>query len=202
MRVSNRNSTLVGKRRRSSARPFRAAAIAVLATLGTSGSSPTAQERAPEPDTYRTSDYRAPVPATLAGAEVLDAEAARALWESGQAIFIDVYPRPPRPENLPATTVWRDPVHNSIAGAHWLPNVGYGVLSPAAAAYFATRLAALTGGDKARRLAFFCERDCWMSWNAAKRALALGYENVAWFPDGTQAWEELGLPLVEVAPLP
>jgi PQQ-dependent catabolism-associated CXXCW motif protein len=155
-----------------------------------------------EPDGCRISDYRAPVPATLAGAEVLDGAAARELWRSGQAIFIDVYPRPPRPESLPVTTVWRDPVHESIAGAHWLPNVGYGVLSPAAERDLVTRLEALTAGDKSRRLVFFCERDCWMSWNAAKRALAFGYGNVAWFPDGTDAWEALGLPLVEVQPLP
>lgn len=156
----------------------------------------------PEPDSYRVGDYRAPVPATLAGADVLDAEAAQALWQSQQAIFIDVYPRPLRPESLPVTTVWRDPAHESIAGAYWLPNVGYGVLSPAAEAYLVTRLEALTAGDKSRRLVFFCERDCWMSWNAAKRALALGYGNVAWFPDGTDAWEALGLPLVEAVPLP
>ena len=38
-----------------------------------------------------------------------------------------------------------------------------------------------------------------MSWNAAKRALALGYGNVAWFPDGTDAWEALGLPLSQAS---
>jgi PQQ-dependent catabolism-associated CXXCW motif protein len=161
-----------------------------------------AQERVAEPEGYRTSDYRAQVPATLAGADTLDPEAAKSLWESGTAIFIDVYPRPPRPENLPVATVWRDPIHKSIAGAHWLPNVGYGVLAPATADYFATRLTALTAGDKSHRLVFFCQRDCWMSWNAAKRALALGYTHVAWFPDGTEAWEELGIALVEVSPLP
>ena len=34
--------------------------------------STSAQERPPEPDGYRMEDYRAPVPATLAGARVLD----------------------------------------------------------------------------------------------------------------------------------
>ncbi len=42
-----------------------------------------------------------------------------------------------------------------------------------------------------------------MSWNAAKRALALGYQNVAWYPDGTDGWHEAGLPLQDAGkPIP
>jgi len=40
-----------------------------------------------------------------------------------------------------------------------------------------------------------------MSWNAAKRALAYGYRNVAWFPDGSDGWQEAGLPLAEATPM-
>jgi PQQ-dependent catabolism-associated CXXCW motif protein len=49
---------------------------------------------------------------------------------------------------------------------------------------------------------FFCLKDCWMSWNAAKRALEYGYANVMWFREGTDGWQELGYPLVEVKKLP
>jgi len=157
---------------------------------------------AEEPDAYRTSDYRSHVPATLRGAKVIDTEEAARIWRQNSAILIDVLPRPVRPENLPAGTIWRDPVRASLPGSVWLPNVGYGVLPPAVEQYFASRLESLTGGDKARALVFFCERDCWMSWNAAKRAMALGYRNVAWFPDGVDGWQEAGLPLVEVQPVP
>jgi PQQ-dependent catabolism-associated CXXCW motif protein len=48
----------------------------------------------------------------------------------------------------------------------------------------------------------YCLRDCWMSWNAAKRALAMGYSNVVWYPEGTDGWEEWGLPLQEIQPEP
>ncbi len=41
-----------------------------------------------------------------------------------------------------------------------------------------------------------------MSWNAAKRALALGYRNVAWFPDGSDGWQDAGLPLADAQPAP
>jgi rhodanese-related sulfurtransferase len=41
-----------------------------------------------------------------------------------------------------------------------------------------------------------------MSWNAAKRILASGYSNVAWYPEGTDGWERAGLDLVESQPEP
>jgi rhodanese-related sulfurtransferase len=41
-----------------------------------------------------------------------------------------------------------------------------------------------------------------MSWNAAKRALALGYSNVAWYPEGTDAWFAALLPLQDATPEP
>ena len=57
--------------------------------------------------------------------------------------------------------------------------------------YFRLGLERVTQSDGAKLLVFYCIRDCWMSWNAAKRALALGYKNVAWYSDG---WEAAGLP--------
>jgi hypothetical protein len=45
-----------------------------------------AQENVPDPDGYRTYNYRAPVPATLAGARVLTTpEAVRNFWMSWNA---------------------------------------------------------------------------------------------------------------------
>jgi rhodanese-related sulfurtransferase len=41
-----------------------------------------------------------------------------------------------------------------------------------------------------------------MSWNAAKRILTYGYTNVAWYPEGTDAWERAGLELTEAQPEP
>ncbi len=162
-----------------------------------------AGEAVPEPaDYHRTDDYRSPVPLTLRGATALTADEAADLWNKDGAIFIDVYPRAPKPKKLPAGTYWRDPVHRSIEGAHWLPNVGYGGLSNKVDAYFRTELERLTGGDREKAVVFYCLKDCWMSWNAAKRALEVGYRNVLWFRDGTDGWQELGYPLVQVKPEP
>ena len=49
-------------------------------------------------------------------------------------------------------------------------------------------------------LLFYCLKDCWMSWNAAKRAIALGYRHVYWFPEGTDGWTEAGGTLQAGAP--
>lgn len=155
-----------------------------------------------EPADYRNDNYRSPVPLTLKGATVLSDSDAMKFWDEKSAIFIDVYPHPPKPPNLPAGTLWRETTHQSIENANWLPNVGYGVLSPASADYFQRNLEMLTQGDKTKRLIFFCLRDCWMSWNAAKRALSYGYTNVDWYPDGTDGWQENGGDIKEVRPLP
>jgi PQQ-dependent catabolism-associated CXXCW motif protein len=177
-------------------------ALAVALALAPVFAAPAAAAGVPEPDGYRLEEYRAPVPDTLAGATVLDTAAAEALWKSGDALFLDAMPRPVKPQNLPAGTVWHDKPRTSIAGSHWLINTGYGKLSPEAEVYFESRLAALTGDDRSKTLVFFCEPECWMSWNAAKRALSLGYEDVRWYPGGATEWAAAGLPTVTAAPLP
>ncbi len=154
-----------------------------------------------EPDGYRMEDFRAPVPATLHGATVVDTEAAEALWRDGGAVFVDVLPRPEKPANLPAGTIWRDKPHDTIPGAIWLPNVGYGALAAVTDAYFRDGLALATGDDRAKPVVFFCLRDCWMSWNAARRALTeYGYAQVYWYPDGADGWTEWMLPVERIAP--
>jgi PQQ-dependent catabolism-associated CXXCW motif protein len=179
---------------------MKAAFVALAAALLSAASAPA--DAPPEPEGYRTEKFRAPTPATLRGAQVVDVFDAATLWEEGSAAFIDVMPRPPRPANLPGGTVWRDPPRSSIPGAIWLANAGFGALSPEAEAYFERGLKEAGKGDRDRPIVFFCERACWMSWNAAKRALALGHRQVLWFPDGTDGWTEAGLPLERVEPLP
>jgi PQQ-dependent catabolism-associated CXXCW motif protein len=144
--------------------------------------------------------YRAPVPETLAGATVLSTEDAHALWTSGGAVFVDVLPQPGRPTGLPEGTIWREPPREDIPGSVWLPNTGHGALSSEAEAYFADGLAAAVEGDMEAPLVFYCQAECWMSWNAAKRAMALGHGDVSWYPEGTDGWEAAGHPLERRAP--
>lgn len=154
-----------------------------------------------EPDGYRMADYRSPTPPGLRGAETVGAAEVERLAEAG-AVLIDVLPTPPKPAGLTADSRWVPPPHRSLPGAHWLPNVGYGAPSDEQEAYFRTGLEVLTAGDRKRPLVLFCQPDCWMSWNAAKRAVALGYQAVKWFPAGTQGWTAAGHELVTVEPEP
>ena len=135
-----------------------------------------AQFDAPEPEGYRTENYRAPVPATLAGAKVLATAEAEAIWRAKPRL--------------------------NIPGSIWLPDTGYGSLAAATEDYLREGLDRASQGDKATLLVFYCQEDCWMSWNAAKRAQALGYRNVAWYPQGTDGWQRSDLPLAESQPQP
>ena len=152
-----------------------------------------AQAAPPEPDGYRNQDYRSPVPAALRGATVLTTAQAHALWETKSAVFVDVLPQAPKPKNLPNDSIWRDPPREDIPSSVWLPDTGYGELTPAMQDYFLTNLKKAARADLA--LAFYCRRDCWMSWNAAKRALALGFVSVDWYPEGVEGWSDAGFPL-------
>jgi PQQ-dependent catabolism-associated CXXCW motif protein len=156
----------------------------------------------PEPDAYRLEDYRSPTPATLRGARVIGTDEAEKIWRNHSASFVDVMPRPPRPRDLPAGTLWRDKPRADIPGSIWLPDTGYGELAPSMAGYFSKGLEKATNGDHARLLVLYCLADCWMSWNAAKRALSLGYSDVAWYPEGTDGWLATGLPLQDATPEP
>jgi PQQ-dependent catabolism-associated CXXCW motif protein len=155
-----------------------------------------------EPAGYRFEPYRAPTPSRLAGAVTLDTAAAERMWRDGVALFVDVMPREVRPANLPPGTVWRDRRRDNIPGSIWLANVGYGALSDDMETFFRRSLEELTAGDRSRALVFYCEVNCWMSWNAAKRARALGYTRVHWYPDGTEGWSAAGLPLAQAHPRP
>ena len=156
----------------------------------------------PEPDGYRMEAYRAPTPATLKGARVLTSADAHDLWEKHAATFVDVLPQAPRPKNLPKDVVWRDKPRQDIPGSVWLPDTGYGELAPEMASYFADGLKRASGGDPHRPLVFYCLKDCWMSWNAARRALALGFASVDWYPDGADGWAAAGYPLEPRQPEP
>jgi PQQ-dependent catabolism-associated CXXCW motif protein len=158
------------------------------------------QQNVPEPEEYRTENYRAPVPATLSGARVLTTTEAEAIWRAKSGVFIDVLPRPPKPANLPEGTVWRDKPRFNIPGSIWLPDTGYGKLAAATEDYLRRGIERAAGGTKAALLVLYCQENCWMSWNAAKRVLSYGYSNVAWYPEGTEGWERAGLPVEESHP--
>lgn len=168
-------------------------ALAALPALG-------ADARPPEPDGYRLGDYRSPTPATVNGRPSLDTAAAHRIWAAHAAIFIDVLPAPHRPDGLPQGAIWAPRPRLDVPGSIWLPDVGRGSISPELAAWFRAQLERITAGDRAASLVFYCLADCWMSWNATKRALSWGYGGAQWYEEGTDGWEVAGFPLAATPP--
>jgi PQQ-dependent catabolism-associated CXXCW motif protein len=91
--------------------------------------------------------------------------------------------------------------HVTLKGSLWLPNAGRGThyFDPVQAE-LAGQLERASAGDKARPLVFFCVNAlCWLSYNAALRAVALGYTRVYWYRGGIQAWLDAALPTDKAA---
>ena len=141
-----------------------------------------------EPDGYRMAKYNAPVPAGLDGAKTIAALGVKRLQQSAGAAVVDVLPYHKQPANLPENQIWSPPDHIGIPGAIWLPETGRGVLSDVTEDYFKHHLNLVTGGNLDHPLVIYCRASCWMSWNAAKRALSYGYVQVFWFPGGIDDW--------------
>lgn len=176
-----------------------------LGTLAAASTGALADEgpAVPEPEGYRLEEYRSPTPATLAGAAVVDTRMLqRLLGAREDVILIDVLPAPRKPKNLRPGALWLPKERRNIPGSIWLANTGFGELPVEEEEYFRRNLRRLTGGDTDHPLVFYCLADCWMSWNAAKRALAWEYGKVYWYPDGTDGWAEAGLPLEHSEPVP
>ena len=138
----------------------------------------------------RRPPYTAPTPTRIAGGNVLTTTALNRMLQSGtRPTLIDVA---------------SGEGHVSIAGARWIPGAGHGThfLDPLQS-LMKERLARLSGGDLSMPIVFFCvNSQCWLSYNAALRAIALGYSQVFWYRGGIEAWRRAGLPLARVAPAP
>ena len=150
---------------------------------------------------YRIAQYRAPTPQTVPGGTLVTLETLQALVRDQRATLIDVTPSQGAGAD-PVTGAWHLPKpHANMAGTTWLPDVGKGTLSPALASYFKLNLRALTKGDPAHPVIIYCQADCWMSWNAIKRASSYGYTALYWYPDGTDGMRDWDVPLVPATPV-
>lgn len=156
-----------------------------------------------DPETgFRTAYYRAGLPPVVPGGTRITVEKAKALFETNEALFIDVMAHTGTGPD-PIDGHWRlaEPRSN-IPGSTWLADVGTGTLTPSMTRYFKSNLEKLTRSEREKPLVIYCTADCWMAWNAVKRAAGWGYKNLLWFPEGTDEWREKGLPLENAKPVP
>lgn len=130
--------------------------------------------------TPRQKQLHAATPLTLPGGQVMRTFALkRLLDEDKTVVVVDVLDSKER---------------TTIPGARWMPGAGGGEFFGAESERFKAALEKLTGGDKARTLAFLCQSsECWLSYNSALRALEAGYKNVVWYRGGTNSWGAAGL---------
>ena len=181
------------------------AAVAVLTAslFLLSGAPVIAGDGAPdEPPGYRMDNYRAPVPETVAGATTVSTQQLKAMIDTGGVVLVDVLPAPRKPPDMLPGVPWMPVPHRNLPGSIWLPEVGRGKIPASVNAYFRNNLAKATGNDKDRLVVIYCRIDCWMSWNAAKRAASYGYTAIHWYPMGIEGWEFEDLPLEVSRPVP
>lgn len=151
---------------------------------------------------YRIARYRAPVHEPPRGGQRVTIEDLDRLVAQEGAILLDVMPAEgggPAPE----TGEWHlvKPRAN-IPGSVWLADVGRGRLTAEMDEYFRAGLERLTAGDTSRPIVVYCQSDCWMAWNAIKRAAAYGYRRLYWYPEGSDGWRDHDRPLVAARPVP
>lgn len=144
----------------------------------------------------RIGAYRAPVPDRVPGGRVVDAQTVAGLVADG-ALLIDAMAAPGHGIAPDGAWIVAEP-HDTIPGAHWLPEIGRGRPDPRIAAGLR---ASLADCPPTRPMVLFCKTDCWMSWNAVQHVAALGFRDIGWYPGGVDDWADGGRPLQPVEPL-
>lgn len=135
---------------------------------------------APSRDLHRGAMH-GPTPASIPGGQVITTQGLVALVQRRDVSYavIDVLGQS---EQLP----------NAISGG-WLSQPGS--FDDPVQTQATQWLAQLSQGRKDTPLVFYClSRECWMSYNAALRAIRAGHTNVLWYRGGLEAWKAAGLP--------
>ena len=173
----------------------------LAAAAGPATAPPGNTSPAPEPPGFWTGPINSAVPATLAGGKVIhDARHLQTLLQRPGTVVIDVSNAPRRPDNLSTGAPWLPLPHQAIPGSLWIPGAGLGEIPASVDDFFRRQLAAATGDDLARRVVIYCHQTCWLSWNAAKRAIGYGYHNVYWYRDGIEGWKAAHFPTAVIEP--
>ncbi len=156
-----------------------------------------------DPDTgLRIHHYTDPVPDSVPGGVTLSTDDVASLIASTSVVLLDVLSiNNVRYDELDGT--WPEfPPRQHIKNSLWLPNVGYGKPSSDMLQYLLKQTAKATNNNREHPILVYCISDCWMGWNAVQHLAKAGYENLYWFPEGTDGWIEAGLPLVDAEPVP
>ena len=133
-----------------------------------------------QPQSTLKLDVGSATPTSIPGGHVITTEAL--VGFSRNALLIDA---------------WQDRYHPTVPGAIRMWGAGApGNFNDQVQSYFQQGLAMRTNNNPQQPLVFFCRGvQCWESYNAALRALRMGYREVYWYRGGLDAWRAAGLPL-------
>ena len=125
--------------------------------------------------------FHGPTPASIPGGQVITTKGLVELMRGGQApvLVLDV---------LGGSEM--------IQGAQYaVPAAQPGAFNDQTQQQFGQYLQQATNGNKQYPIVTYClSTQCWMSYNAALRAINLGYTNVLWYRGGIEAWKQAGMP--------
>lgn len=130
-------------------------------------------------------DLGSPTPTSIPGGRLLTTEVvAEALAAREVFALIDT---------------WNDRRHPTIPTAIRLPYAGQpGEFQDEVDEELLADLSQITRRQSDHPLVFFCAgAECWESYNAALRAIGLGFKKVYWYRGGMAAWNEAGFPVAE-----
>lgn len=149
-------------------------------------------------DGYRLDRYRSPTPDTIEGIQTISTpDLKAALGASPTPVVIDVINSEYRASRFIETKP-----HYSVPGAYWLPNTGRGEMNQQWLDYLASNVRKLTHSKHNYPVIVMCKSDCWLSWNAARRLRAAGFTHLYWYKNGIDSWQNAGLPVEAVTPVP
>lgn len=135
----------------------------------------------------RTADYHAPTPRTIPGGRAVSTIELQSMLTGGSPPYL--------------IDVLGGQGHRTIRGAFWLRGAGAGDLNAEESRRFADAVAKFAAGDRSRPIVFVCaDRECWLSYNAALRAIAAGYTGIMWYRGGIAAWLHAGFPMSQAQP--
>lgn len=141
----------------------------------------------PAQDTLHSGAMHGPTPSRIPGGLVITTQALVTLLQdrASGALLFDVLGGE---ETLP----------NALQAA-WVSQPGH--FSDPVQQQFAQALDAQLQGRRDTPLVFYCaSAECWMSYNAALRAIKAGYPQVFWYRGGLEAWKSAGLPTQPAGP--
>jgi PQQ-dependent catabolism-associated CXXCW motif protein len=165
----------------------RESAAALADIRGTSGWPPFAEEDRDFGVAATTTNFGAETPTRLAGAKTIATiELVARLKSEARPVLVDVLDEGEQHMTLPTAWWWR-------AAGNYPNDEAAGRLTGLLGALLSTAVP-----KRDTPIIFFCHSSrCWLSHNAALRAIAAGYTNVLWYRGGIEAWKAAGLPLLK-----